>query len=102
MCFLGEAALQDGAIVGRGGLPRLEECPLAQMSLRLAVVVFGGQLAGIGAAEAGVVNLTADSAGVFDEGWFDFCHSVAVDVYNHQRRNRLFIALSPWRDMVFG
>lgn len=62
VCFLGEAALQDGAIEGRRGLPRLEECPLAQLSRRLAVVILRWKLAGIGAAEAGVVNLTADGA----------------------------------------
>ena len=45
VCFLGEAALQDGAIEGRRGLPRLEECPLAQLGLRLAVVIFSRKLA---------------------------------------------------------
>lgn len=72
--FLSEAALQDGAEESRGGLPRFEECPLPQLGFRLAVVVFRRKLARIGAAEAGLVYLTADGAGVLDEGGFDFCH----------------------------
>lgn len=72
--FLSEVALQDGAEEGGGGLPRFEECPLPQLGFRLAVVVFRRKLARIGAAEAGVVYLTADDAGVLDEGGFNFCH----------------------------
>lgn len=102
VCFLGEATLQDGAEKGGRGLSHLEESPLAQLSFRLAVVILRWKLARIGAAEAGVVYLTTDGAGVFDEGWFYLCHSVTVAVYNHQRRNRLFIVLLPWRDIVFG
>lgn len=73
--FLGESALQDGAEEGGGGLPRLEECPLPQLGFGLAVVVFRGKLARIGAAEAGVVYLAADGTGVLNEGGFDFCHN---------------------------
>ena len=73
--FLGEAALQDGAVEGGGGLPRLEECPLPKLGFGLAVVVFRWKPARIGAAKAGVVYLAADGAGVLDEGGFDFCHN---------------------------
>ena len=73
--FLGEAALQDGAEEGGGGLPRLEECPLAQLGFGLAVVVFSRKLARVGVAEADVVYLAADGAGVLDKGGFDFCHN---------------------------
>lgn len=73
--FLGEAALQDGAVEGGGGLPRLEECPLTQLGFGLAIVVFRWKPARIGATEAGIVYLTADGAGVLDEGGFDFCHN---------------------------
>ena len=72
--LFGEPALQDGAEKGGGLLPRLEECPLAHLGLGLAVVILRRQLSRIGAAETGVVYLAADGAGVFDEGWFDFCH----------------------------
>lgn len=81
MGFLGEAALEDGAEEGGGMLTRLEESPLAQLGLGLAVVVFRRQLARIGLAEAGVVYDAADGAGVFDDGWFDFCHGVSLLVY---------------------
>lgn len=77
MGFLGEAALEDGAEEGGGVLTRLEEGPLAQLGFGLAVVVFRRQLARIGLAEAGVVYDAADGAGVFDDGWFDFCHGVS-------------------------
>lgn len=81
MGFLGEAALEDGAEEGGCMLARLEEGPLAQLGFGLAVVVFRRQLARIGSAEAGVVYDAADGAGVFDDGWFDFCHSVSLLVY---------------------
>ena len=81
MGFLGEAALEDGAEEGGGVLARFEEGPLAQLGLGLAVVVFRRQLARIGLAEAGVVYDAADGAGVFDDGWFDFCHGVSLLVY---------------------
>ena len=73
--FTGEAALQDGAEEGGGGLPRLEECPLAQLGFGLAVVVFSRKLARIGAAKTGVMYLATDGAGVLDKGGFDFCHN---------------------------
>lgn len=82
-------------------MPCLEECPLAQLRFRLAVVVFRRQLARIGPAEAGIVYLTADGAGVFYQGWFDFCHKFVRTICYHQRRHGLFIALSPRRDIVF-
>ena len=81
MGFLGEAALEDGAEEGGGVLTRLEEGPLAQLGFGLAVVVFRRQLARIGLAEAGVVYDAADGAGVFDDGWFDFCHGVSFLVH---------------------
>ena len=73
--FFSKAALEDGAVEGGGGLPCFEECPLTQLGFGLAVVVFRRKLARIGAAEAGVVYLTADGAGVLNEGGFDFCHN---------------------------
>ena len=81
MGFLGEAALEDGAEEGGGMLACREEGPLAQLGFGLAVVVFRRQLARIGLAEAGVVYDAADGAGVFDDGWFDFCHSVSLLVH---------------------
>lgn len=81
MGFLGEAALEDGAEEGGGMLARREEGPLAQLGLGLAVVVFRRQLTRVGLAEAGVVYDAADGAGVFDDGGFDFCHSVSLLVH---------------------
>lgn len=81
MGFLGEAALEDGAEEGGGMLARREEGPLAQLGFGLTVVVFRRQLARVGLAEAGVVYDAADGAGVFDDGGFDFCHSVSLWVY---------------------
>ena len=81
MGFLREAALEDGAEEGCGVLARFEEGPLAQLGLGLAVVVFRRQLARIGLAEAGVVYDAANGAGVFDDGWFDFCHGVLLLVH---------------------
>lgn len=95
VCLFGEAALEDDAEEGGGLLARLEECPLPQLRFRLAVIVLRWQLARIGASEAGVVNLTADGARVFDERWFYLCLIFLVPLYGKQRRNKLFIALLP-------
>ena len=86
MRLLGETALQDGAEEGGGLLTRLEERPLPQLGLRLAVVVLRRQPPRIGATETGIVNLTANRAGVLNKGWFDFCHSIKGVLYYLQRR----------------
>lgn len=93
--LFGKPTLEDGAVKGGGLLPRLEECPLAQLRFGLAVVVLRRQLTRVSTTKTGIVYLPADGTGVLYDGWFYLCHNWmhVVCVCYAQRRNRLFIAL---------